>query len=368
MIPGYRRNAQKGPVEQVWKKNDRKAQKHGMCQSVYWVKEKKAKDNATLFPNEKQYKTGDTYKGQWHNNKKSGYGTQIWANGNKYEGGWQSGKQDGNGTFWIKEKKKLRKVYTGVWKNGYIEGQGVYYYKNKDRYEGNWKRGMRQFQGTHFFASGDVYVGEWNEDKQSGFGTLTRANEDVYEGEWLNGKREGPGIYYYKSKEKIYDGEWVNDIPKCGVYCAASEFFEDGDDADDLFGKRMSKRRRPVPRLRLLDPDGILTERIEKIQKDRRTVRNMPYMQLEKLFSAEGLDDLRRIFGEFDPGLSGFIPVKALHDALGELQFQLSDVEIAQLLLDLDKNVDDKISFSEFVKAAHLVDSVISAKEAASQE
>jgi hypothetical protein len=86
-------------------------------------------------------------------------------------------------------------------------------------------------------------------------------NQDVYEGEWLNGKREGSGIFYYKSKEKIYDGacsaavlcllccvlarnasqslldltqtvlvfpgEWVNDIPKCGVYVDASEFFEE---------------------------------------------------------------------------------------------------------------------------------------------
>ena len=74
-------------------------------------------------------------------------------------------------------------------------------------------------------------------------------NEDVYEGEWLNGKREGAGIYYYKSKEKIYDGEWVNDIPKCGVYTAADEFFEESspinDDPTEI--PRFVRKAIPIP-------------------------------------------------------------------------------------------------------------------------
>ena len=58
----------------------------------------------------------------------------------------------------------------------------------------------------------------------------------MYEGEWLNSKREGSGIYYYRTKEKIYDGEWVADIPKCGVYIDAAEFFE-GDREQQRFAR-----------------------------------------------------------------------------------------------------------------------------------
>jgi len=114
-----------------------------------------------------------------------------------------------------------------------------------------------------------VYVGDWHEGKQCGFGTLTKSNGDVYEGEWLNGelgkhqsnecfvhennlctdKREGAGIYYYKSKEKIYDGEWVNDLPKCGVYTSAAEFFQEEKEGSNREPGSLRSRRRvePIP-------------------------------------------------------------------------------------------------------------------------
>lgn len=277
--------------------------------------------------------------------------------------------------YWIKTKatKKLRKVYSGNWKKGQKSGLGVYYYPDKGRYEGNWENGMRQGQGTLFFANSDVYVGDWNEDRQSGFGTLTKENEDVYEGEWLNGKREGPGIYYYKSKQKIYDGEWVNDIPKCGIYTAASAFFDDTpDDAShpsdsDIDGrsaidsrkkalKRMRKRLDPLPRLRLANPDEVLAVEIENIQRERQAVRNLPFMELEKLFSEQGLDDLRRIFSHYDANAAGCVDVLKLKEVMLELGFSISDPELAQLLVDLGKKAGEKVNFSEFVKAAHLID------------
>lgn len=217
---------------------------------------------------------------------------------------------------------------------------------------------MRQGRGTLFMENGDVYVGDWNQDKQSGFGTLTKKNQDVYEGEWLGGKREGAGIYFYKSKNKIYDGEWVNDIPKCGVYTSAEEFFDEETEFDDdpLSAPRFKKKTRPIPELRLANPDAVLAERIEAIQKERAAVRNLPFIELEKLFSEEGLDDLRRIFAMADPDGSGNVVVTSLKNLFVELGFSVSDEEMAQLLVDLDKSAKDTMNFSDFVKAAHLLD------------
>jgi hypothetical protein len=358
--------------EQLWKKNDKLAQKHGACHAVYWVKEVKNTDPLIRDRHAKpKHTVGTVYKGEWQNNKKHGYGIQVWANGNKYEGDWSRGFREGHGVFWVKKNKKLQKQYAGNWKRGLKDGLGVFFYGNGDRYEGNWGNGVRQGRGTLFFANGDVYVGDWNEDKQSGFGTLTRANQDVYEGEWLTGKREGAGIYYYKEKEKIYDGEWVNDIPKCGVYTAAEQFFEEVSELneDPSETPRFRKRKpRAIPQLRLADPDAMLAERIEAIQQERQAVRNLPYIELEKLFSEEGLDDLRRIFSMADAEGTGNVKPTDLQALFSELGFAVTNLEIAQLMVDLDKTASDLLDFSDFVKATHLVDELKSMQAARAEE
>jgi hypothetical protein len=345
--------------EQAWKKNNRLANKAGSCHSIYWAREKKVTDILKRDPlGNKQWQTGQVYTGEWKDNKKDGYGIQVWANGNKYEGDWVKGLQGGHGVFWVKKGGKLRKTYAGNWAQGHKEGLGVQFYEDNGRYEGNWANGMRQGRGTHFFESGDVYVGDWNEDMRSGFGTLTRANNDVYEGEWLSDKREGAGIYYYKIKEKIYDGEWVNDQPKCGVYTAAKEFFDDDADLNtDGEGELRTRRRQiPIPELRLANPDELLGERIEAIQRERQAVRNLPFIELEKLFSEEGLDDLRRTFAMADSEGTGKLAPSQLQVLFRELGFAVTDGELAGLLLDLNKQASDLFTFSDFVKAAHLVD------------
>jgi hypothetical protein len=351
--------------EQAWKKNHRLANKNGSCHSIYWAREKKETDILKRDPlGNKLWQTGQVYKGEWKNNKKHGYGIQVWSNGNKYEGDWANGLREGHGVFWLKKGGKLRKAYAGNWARGHKDGLGVQFYEDKGRYEGNWVNGMRQGRGTLFFENADVYVGDWNEDMRSGFGTLTRANEDVYEGEWLSDKREGAGIYYYKSKEKIYDGEWVNDQPKCGVYTAAKEFFDD--DADFITGGEggLNQRRRqiPIPELRLANPDELLGERIETIQRERQAVRNLPFIELEKLFSEEGLDDLRRTFAMADAGGTGKLAPSELQMLFRELGFSVTDGELASLLVDLNKKATDKLNFSDFVKAAHLIDELKAAQ------
>lgn len=150
----------------LWRVNDQRAGKNGNCQAVYWVKEKAGQTELRRQAkggDQRQWDTGSVYKGEWKDNRKHGYGTQIWPNGNKYEGEWAGGNREGHGVLWLKEKaaakgaaeekssapaaaaagsssakaaataKKLRRVYAGNWKNDQKDGAGVYFYPDGSR-------------------------------------------------------------------------------------------------------------------------------------------------------------------------------------------------------------------------------------------
>mmetsp|Transcript_6514 Transcript_6514/g.10125 ORF Transcript_6514/g.10125 Transcript_6514/m.10125 type:complete len:87 (-) Transcript_6514:190-450(-) len=57
-----------------------------------------------------------------------------------------------------------------------------------------------------------------------------------------------------------------------------------------------------------------------------------------------------------DPDGSGNVVVTSLKNLFVELGFSVSDEEMAPLLVDLDKSAKDTMNFSDFVKAAHLLD------------
>ncbi len=293
---------------------------------------------------------------------------------------------------------------------------------------------------------------------------VSTANGDIYEGLWLNGKREGEGMYYYKSKEQIFEGEWVADIPKCGVFMAAADFFVGkdaaaqaakakaattaaaaadiktapdskqsaadakypaptatnkqpavsvtvaaaanaataaaeqlqktlgslrisdalaavtqipnrdpvilaeqlpkrpemmnvGGSAEDLFDTPRFIRKepkRPLPELRLAQPDLVLAERIEQLQNERAAIRAMAVQSLEQLFDTETLDELRRAYSTADESGTGLVAVTALKSLLESVGEPVTDPEFASLCVDLDKNASDRVTFAAFVKAVHL--------------
>ena len=111
---------------------------------------------------EETYKNGDTYFGQFLNNKPDGFGTLIDVYGNKYIGQWENGEMNGHGTY--------------IW-------------------------------GPNSNKSGDKYVGQWLNGKKSGFGKLTFSDGEIYIGEFLNNKKHGQGISISPSKEKEF-GSW----------------------------------------------------------------------------------------------------------------------------------------------------------------
>jgi hypothetical protein len=206
-------------VEQMWKVNDRKAQKNGSHRSVYWV-EKKKQDEEGKVKGEKWVQS-TRYIGEWRENARAGYGSYFYPDGNKYEGQWESNKRHGHGTLWHLTNvagDKYRRVYTGDWEGDKMSGRGSYFYENEDRYDGLWFKGKRNGQGRMMYANGDIYEGEWVDDMRQGYGCYSKANGDYFEGYYYRDKKEGQGSYFFNTSSKLYVGEWVDDAPKAGVY------------------------------------------------------------------------------------------------------------------------------------------------------
>ena len=204
-----------------------RSNKNGPRNTIYWVKPQHRHEDGTLLKNTK-WRTSTTYNGSWKDNKKHGFGVQIYGNGDKYEGMWSENMRHGSGTLWILTKKNgiLRKLYTGDWSGDKMEGRGTMYFENGDKYEGMWKENLRFGKGKLVYNDGDVYIGQWNLDKRCGYGCLFKSTGDQFEGMWLDGKREGKGSYFFKETGKMIVGEWVDDRPKCVVYSEMDEIDE----------------------------------------------------------------------------------------------------------------------------------------------
>jgi hypothetical protein len=219
--------------EQLWKTNDRKAQKAGEHATVYAA-------------------NGDKYRGQYLNNMRHGQGTLTYKNGSKYEGEFERDKQHGHGTHWSNIKGKLRMQYRGGFANGLRDGQGTYAYADGGRYDGEWKAGKRHGEGRMTYTDGSIYEGSWRNGMRHGPGTMFAVNGDCFQGQYAMDMKEGPGTFYYVSKDKRYDGVWSKDVAKCGLY---GEMSEGGDSS--------------LPQLTLLEPIKVLEERAFELEDER---------------------------------------------------------------------------------------------------
>nr|XP_020441395.1 MORN repeat-containing protein 3 isoform X1 [Monopterus albus] len=211
---------------------DIKSQKHGLRHKVFSV-------------------NGDTYTGEWQDNKKHGNGTQVWKkSGAIYNGEWKFGKRDGYGTYYVlrPETKKYAKKYDGEWKDGKKHGYGMYIYNNSTVYDGEWRVDLRSGWGRMYYENGDTYEGEWIKDKNHGQGIMYMANRNCYEGTWRDGKKNGSGKFYYCDKGQLYEGFWVDGEAKCGTL-------------SDLERDRAPKPTKyPIPQVQLVDMQLVLRD------------------------------------------------------------------------------------------------------------
>lgn len=238
---------------------------------------------------------GSNYRGEWLNDRKHGYGVQIYKGGSaKYEGQYLNGKREGEGVFWIIDGKKMRKSYIGLWKSDQRHGKGTAFYPGGECYQGQWENNKRHGEGQMRFKDGSSYSGNWYGNERSGYGHLQKANGDTYEGYWVRGKREGQGSYFYGTSGKVFVGEWGNDQPVAGIYQQAVK-------------NPAEPGQMPVtsilPEVKLEQPDAVIQESLDSVRQGRLLYRAI-HTPLEKLYSGEELTQLEEIYfannsGEF---------------------------------------------------------------------
>ena len=169
----------------------------------------------------------DTYKGQWKDGKREGFGRmKYYMNGLgsvEYSGEWHDDEPHGKGSF-KKYSSVTTETYTGEWKMGKRHGHG-HYYEHWDKntfptteYDGEWENDKEHGYGTCSYAAPysyspqDVYEGEWYEGKRQGMGTMHFKTGDVYEGHWCIDYRDGHGKLT-KADGSWIEGEWKNNQP-----------------------------------------------------------------------------------------------------------------------------------------------------------
>jgi hypothetical protein len=106
-----------------------------------------------------QYK-GDLYFGDF-NNGFDGFGTYIHANGDTYIGDYKDDKRNGKGTLTYANGDK----YVGDFKERLPNGQGMYKFARGDTYIGEFKDGKFNGQGIFKFNNGRLQAGFWADNK-----------------------------------------------------------------------------------------------------------------------------------------------------------------------------------------------------------
>eukprot|EP01025_Chloroclados_australasicus_P032684 TRINITY_DN3312_c1_g1_i2.p2 TRINITY_DN3312_c1_g1~~TRINITY_DN3312_c1_g1_i2.p2 ORF type:complete len:868 (-),score=148.82 TRINITY_DN3312_c1_g1_i2:719-3133(-) len=151
----------------------------------------------------RKFASGDTYDGQWKNNRPEGEGKYVWVDGSDYVGQWKGGTKHGYGTY----RWPSGAVYKGEWFEGYMHGTGRFDAPDGTYYSGGWSYDRKHGLGQKRYANGDNYEGLWKHGRSHGPGRYRWADGSEYDGDWVNGKMHGQGTFVWKSKER-YDGQW----------------------------------------------------------------------------------------------------------------------------------------------------------------
>ena len=152
---------------------------------------------------------GDSYEGEYKDDKMHGHGVFKFTSGNSYEGEWKDDKYHGHGVF----KWADGDSYEGEYKDDNKHGHGVYKWDGNS-YEGEWKDGNQHGHGVYKGADGDSYEGEYKDGKYYGHSVFKYANGDSYEGEFEDGKQHGHGVKCLANGEIEHDGEWKGGEPE----------------------------------------------------------------------------------------------------------------------------------------------------------
>jgi len=327
-----------------------KGNRMGHHATVYEVRKDPKLLNTNIIRDMKElskfpFVSGKSYKGQWKDDVKQGFGAEVNPDGTKYEGEWENNKRHGKGTLFKKVGKKLIRTYVGEWEAGYMSGHGTMYYPDGEIFRGEWKRNKRAGKGRLDINGGDYYDGDWLDDKKNGYGTLFYANGNSYEGLWMDGMKEGPGRYFYAATNKVYEGEWAEDQPRCGEYREPTR-----EELSRFSEPTVRKQVFDLPEIRLEQPGEVLDMAITNVRMENSDRRGMVKTGNQPVLSEDNLEELRRIFGSLDSNREGVVVLGALGPFFGALGFpdQMDDSMVG-LFNQLEIELDQAFSFPEAI-------------------
>jgi hypothetical protein len=322
-----------------------KMTRSGKMATVYGVKRKVVDPNVIKNPSDSgafAFQGGASYKGDWKDNYKSGFGVEEDTDGTKYEGEWKGGVYHGKGTQWVIRNKRSVKQYAGEYAKGKMHGFGVYHYANGDKYSGTFAKGERSGKGKLEYADGDYYVGEWASNRKNGEGCMYYVNGNVYHGRWMEGEKEGPGRFFYASTKKVYEGEWADGAPVCGSYRAPTP------DEETLFkASKIRVQGYELPVIGLANSRAVLDMATTAVRLDRSRLRGTTFAANPMGMTA--IQNAEDAFGAIDTEQQGWVPFSAIGGVLLCLGLGLEAEDLEDIRLQLDVEANQRMSFPDIV-------------------
>jgi hypothetical protein len=119
-----------------------------------------------------KYPTGNSYEGEWRDNKKCGCGLMVWRDVDEiYTGQWHNDLPHGLGEhIWGDSsshsvKKEVCNIYRGNFVRGRREGEGTFFYMNGSQYQGLWAADAKEGEGLFLYADGRVFAGLFRQNR-----------------------------------------------------------------------------------------------------------------------------------------------------------------------------------------------------------
>jgi len=106
--------------------------------------------------------------------ERDGYGVFVADNGNTYKGEWKNDKRHGHGEALY----NTGDMYIGSWMNCKRHGHGTMHIENGDVYEGDWNNGFKDGPGTYRWRDGEVDVSRYSSDYRVGEGVRWSADRN----------------------------------------------------------------------------------------------------------------------------------------------------------------------------------------------
>ena len=139
----------------------------------------------------KDYRKNAKYEGQFSNDKKNGKGEIVLNSGDIYKGEFKNNKITGFGHYiW----KNNNHEYIGYFFDGKFHGEGLYKWGENQYFKGKYVNGVKEGKGEIGFSDGKKCFVNFEKGKPCGKGFLIDKNNNIIEAEFENGKLKNKNI------------------------------------------------------------------------------------------------------------------------------------------------------------------------------